>query len=262
MQIIPVLDLAGGIAVHARAGDRARYAPVESVLAPGRPGDAMALVQAYREERGRRGMLRGRSRRDPGGPVQRTFLRELADFETGFAGALLVDAGTSSAGGALEVLACGASQIVVGLETLRAFADLARMVEVVDPARTVFSLDLRLDVPVLHPAMQDAYGAVASPRRSPRRRSSMAFKHCWRSTWVASGPAAASISVCSRCCAAAFPASASWPAAGWSRVAISTACATSGATAPWWRAPCTPAASPAEIPPQAAARQSAARASR
>ena len=36
MQIIPVLDLASGVAVHAQAGDRARYQPVQSVLTPGR----------------------------------------------------------------------------------------------------------------------------------------------------------------------------------------------------------------------------------
>jgi HisA/HisF family protein len=163
MEIIPVLDLAAGIAVHARAADRAHFPPVESVLIPSRPGDAVALLHAYREVLGAHECYVADLDAIQGGPVQRTLIRELADFETGFAGALLVDAGTSTPGGALEVLACGASQVVVGLETLRAFADLARIVEAVGPARTVFSLDLRLDNPVLHPAMQDTHGATADP---------------------------------------------------------------------------------------------------
>ena len=82
-----------------------------------------------------------------GGAVQRGLIRQLAEFHTGFAGALLVDAGTSQPGGAFEVLSCGASEVVVGLETLQAFADLAAIVEVVGPSRVVFSLDLRLGQP-------------------------------------------------------------------------------------------------------------------
>ena len=163
MRIIPVLDIAGGVAVHARGGDRSRFAPVESALAPDHPGDAIALLRACREQLGAEECYVADLDAIAGGAVQRLLLRELANFETGFAGAMMVDAGTSTPGGALEVLACGASQIVVGLETLLIFADRSTIVGVVGPTRTVFSLDLRLDIPVLHPAMQDAHGAVASP---------------------------------------------------------------------------------------------------
>jgi phosphoribosylformimino-5-aminoimidazole carboxamide ribotide isomerase len=163
MQIIPVLDLAGGIAVHARGGDRDQYVPVESKLAPTRPGDAAALLHAYAEELGSEEFYLADLDAIAGGPVQRNAIRELADFETGFAGAVMVDAGTSTPGGALEVLACGASQVVVGLETLQAFADLGAIVAAVHATRVVFSLDLRLGNPVMHPAMQDAHGATADP---------------------------------------------------------------------------------------------------
>ena len=54
MQLIPVIDLAQGRAVHAKAGDRARYQPVHSVLTPGSDGDPLALVQAYRDVVGAR----------------------------------------------------------------------------------------------------------------------------------------------------------------------------------------------------------------
>jgi phosphoribosylformimino-5-aminoimidazole carboxamide ribotide isomerase len=159
MQIIPVLDLAGGVAVHAQAGDRSRYAPLTSDLVPDRTGDAVALLRAFHAVLGVHECYLADLDAIQGGALQRTLIRQLAEFHTGFAGALLVDAGTNRSGGALEVLSCGASEVVVGLETLQAFADLAAMVEVVGPSRLVFSLDLRLGNPVLHPAMQDAGGS-------------------------------------------------------------------------------------------------------
>jgi phosphoribosylformimino-5-aminoimidazole carboxamide ribotide isomerase len=158
MQIIPVLDLAGGMAVHAQAGDRSRYAPLESGLAPGRVGDPVALLRAFHATLGIHECYVADLDAIQGGAVQRTLLRELAEFHTGFAGALLVDAGTHLPEGALELLSCGASEVVVGLETLHAFADLATIVDAVGRTHVVFSLDLRLGNPILHPAMQDAQG--------------------------------------------------------------------------------------------------------
>ena len=49
MKLIPVLDLMGGQAVHARRGDRAQYRPIESPLCPGTAAPlplAHALLQA------------------------------------------------------------------------------------------------------------------------------------------------------------------------------------------------------------------------
>ncbi len=159
MQIIPVLDLAGGVAVRAQAGERTRYAPLSSDLVPEHPGDPVALLRAFHTTLGVHECYVADLDAIQGGALQRTLLRQLAEFHTGFAGALLVDAGTSRPGGALEVLSSGASEVVVGLETLHAFADLAAIVEVVGPSRVVFSLDLKLGNPILHPTMQDANGA-------------------------------------------------------------------------------------------------------
>jgi phosphoribosylformimino-5-aminoimidazole carboxamide ribotide isomerase len=163
MQIIPVLDVAGGIAVHAQAGDRSRYAPLESELTPGRIGDPVAVLRAFHANLGIHECYVADLDAIQGGAVQRSLIRELAEFHTGFSGALLVDAGTYLPEGALEVLSCGASEIVVGLETLRAFSDLEAIVRLVGPSRVVFSLDLRLGTPILHSALQDARGAAPDP---------------------------------------------------------------------------------------------------
>jgi phosphoribosylformimino-5-aminoimidazole carboxamide ribotide isomerase len=158
VQVIPVLDLAGGMAVHAQAGGRRDYAPLESGLVPGRVGDPAALLRAFHATLGIHECYVADLDAIQGGAVQRTLIRELAEFHTGFAGALLVDAGTHLPEGALEVLSCGAREVVVGLETLRAFADLVAIVAAVSSSRVVFSLDLRLGNPILHPALQDAQG--------------------------------------------------------------------------------------------------------
>jgi phosphoribosylformimino-5-aminoimidazole carboxamide ribotide isomerase len=159
MDVIPVLDLARGIAVRAQAGDRARYEPVISALVPETVGDPVALLRAYRRRLGATACYVADLDAIQGGAVQRARLGELARLETGFTGALLVDAGAHTPASTLEVLACGASEVVIGLETLRAFTDLAGIVRAIGAARLVFSLDLRLGRPILHPAMHDAAGA-------------------------------------------------------------------------------------------------------
>jgi phosphoribosylformimino-5-aminoimidazole carboxamide ribotide isomerase len=159
MDIIPVLDLARGVAVRAQAGDRSRYAPVVSALAPVAEGDPVAIMRAFRARLGASECYIADLDAIQGGAVQRAMLRELAQLETGFAGAILVDAGAHTPESTLEVLATGASEVVIGLETLRAFTDLREIVRIVGDARVAFSLDLRMGDPILHPAMHDAEGA-------------------------------------------------------------------------------------------------------
>jgi phosphoribosylformimino-5-aminoimidazole carboxamide ribotide isomerase len=163
MDIIPVLDLAGGVAVHARQGDRARYQPVESVLTASSVGDPVALLRACRGRLGATSCYIADLDAIEGGAVQRSLLGQLAELETGFAGAIMVDAGVWTPEGALEVLATGASEVVVGLETLRAMADLRRIVRQVGASRVVFSLDLRDGRPLRHPALEDGPDDPADP---------------------------------------------------------------------------------------------------
>jgi phosphoribosylformimino-5-aminoimidazole carboxamide ribotide isomerase len=163
MQIIPVLDITGGIAVHAQAGDRRHYAPLQSDLVPGQVGDAVATLRAFHTRLGTHTCYVADLDAIQGRAVQQTLLRELAGLHTKGAGAVLVDAGTRRAEDAVEILSCGASEIVVGLETLHSFSDLRNIVEVVGSSQVVFSLDLRRGTPVLHPAMRDLRGEGPDP---------------------------------------------------------------------------------------------------
>lgn len=142
-----MIDLARGAAVRARGGERARYRPLESVLIPGRRGDAVALAQAYREKLGARECYVADLDAIQGGDLQRGLLGALVPAAA--PGGLLVDAGTGRPEAALEVLDLGARSVVVGLETLRRFDDLERIVAAAGAHRVIFSLDLHLGRPML-----------------------------------------------------------------------------------------------------------------
>lgn len=135
--------------MQALAGDRSRYRPVESVLTPGLPGDALALVQAYRDVVGARECYVADLDAIEGGQLQGDRLGDLV--RAAAPGSLLVDAGTGDENAAGAVRALGAAGVVVGLETLRRLADLAAIVATLGPERVIFSLDLRLGRLVLSP---------------------------------------------------------------------------------------------------------------
>jgi phosphoribosylformimino-5-aminoimidazole carboxamide ribotide isomerase len=147
IEVMPVLDLAAGRAVHAIGGDRSRYAPVTSLLAPGAPGDAMALARAYREQVGARRCYVADLDAITGGVLQRDLLSRLAAAD-GFGRGLLVDAGIATAVD-LPRLDGLPVTVVVGLETLRAWDDVAELVAAAPSL--IFSLDLFEGQPLVRP---------------------------------------------------------------------------------------------------------------
>jgi phosphoribosylformimino-5-aminoimidazole carboxamide ribotide isomerase len=146
VRVIPVLDLRSGRAVLARGGARAAYAPVPSVLAPGRPaGDAVAVARAYRRRLGCEECYVADLDAIAGAPPQRALVRSL-----GAEGLrLLLDNGTADPGRASEAVADGVARVVVGLETLPAFDALRDIAAAVGRERIVFSLDLRDGTPLV-----------------------------------------------------------------------------------------------------------------
>lgn len=148
MQLIPVIDLLRGHAVHARGGARSKYRPVESVLLPGQRGDAVALGHAYRATLAATLCYVADLDAIQGWGPQHKLLNGLADPAKGFGKGLLVDAGVATVTAAREVLKHGATMVVVGLETMGNFSDLKRIVSAVGGERVLFSLDLMNGLPV------------------------------------------------------------------------------------------------------------------
>ena len=145
----------------ARPGGRPRTVRAGAIGAGTRAARRSAGPDPGLPRRPRRArVLRRRPGRDPGRRVQRVAPPGAGAARAGFAGALLVDAGTHQVGGALEVLACGASEVVVGLETSSRPSPTSTPSSAVS-ARLASSSASTCGwaSPILHPAMQDAAGA-------------------------------------------------------------------------------------------------------
>lgn len=148
MELIPVLDLMRGVAVHARGGARQNYRPVQSRLLAGSAGYPVALARAYRAKLGATSCYVADLDAIEGRPPQNDLIRALASPIVGFGPGLMVDGAVSSSATALGLIAEGASKVVVGLETLEGLADLKQIVKSVGGERVIFSLDLRDGKPI------------------------------------------------------------------------------------------------------------------
>lgn len=133
------------MAVRARGGRRAEYAPIESVAGASIPsGDATALARQYVERFGLTSLYVADLDAIDGREQQRVAIRAVAS--TG--ASLWIDAGIASVDAAERALGCGAARVIVGLETMPDFEMLASIEKAVGSGRVVFSLDLRNDQPI------------------------------------------------------------------------------------------------------------------
>jgi phosphoribosylformimino-5-aminoimidazole carboxamide ribotide isomerase len=137
MEIIPVLDLKAGQAVHAVKGDRQRYAPVQGVLGSGE--EPLALAAAYRDRLGCCACYVADLDAIAGGDGHPDLLAAIA----GLGLQLWVDAGTSSVAQAQTLLDLGAGRVIIGSETLASLQQLRQMAEALPPQQLVLSVDLK-----------------------------------------------------------------------------------------------------------------------
>ena len=155
MELIPVLDLQGGVVVRARLGRRQDYRPIETPLSPtSEPIDVM------------RGLLTIH-------PFAAAYVADLdaiaghGDHNAALAAlrrdcaiSLWVDNGTADPGAARRFLGTGMGRLVIGSETQR---DLGLVREFADDARVALSLDFRGDRFLGPPAL------LADPAQWPSR---------------------------------------------------------------------------------------------
>lgn len=154
MRLIPVLDLRGGQAVHASGGDRARYAPLVSRVAPGAaPGDAVAIAAAY-SALGAQSIYVADLDAIEGRAPQVSLVRACARSarEHGSA-SIWIDAGIYEAANVDPWLAIsGVDRIIAGSETVAAMDAVADIVRAAQPVPVAFSVDLRNGVPIARAA--------------------------------------------------------------------------------------------------------------
>jgi phosphoribosylformimino-5-aminoimidazole carboxamide ribotide isomerase len=136
VEIVPVIDLKGGIVVHARAGRREAYAPLRSQLLSG--CEPVAVARALLAACGGRRLYVADLDALGGADVDEAALAALAAV----AGELWVDAGAVTPARAAALARAGAARNVVGTESLDAGLELARLRSPALPA-PVLSVDLR-----------------------------------------------------------------------------------------------------------------------
>jgi phosphoribosylformimino-5-aminoimidazole carboxamide ribotide isomerase len=143
MQLIGVIDLMAGRAVHARGGIRERYAPVGTIGDTAIDGDPLALARTYVDRFGLSTLYAADLDAIGGGKPNGAVIRGLADVVP-----VWVDAGISSAESARRVIDLGAARAVVALETLTSFEALSAICATVGGEHVAFSLDLRVGEPL------------------------------------------------------------------------------------------------------------------
>ena len=128
MRVVPVLDLKGGVAVHAVRGERHAYRPVESVLSPS--ADPVALARAFRERLGLTACYVADLDAIAGSGDHGPVVRRIA----GIGLSVWLDAGVATGDAARRAVLCGARRVIVGTETLRDLGDLPVLSEAVREA--------------------------------------------------------------------------------------------------------------------------------
>ena len=136
MRVIPVIDLKGGVAVHAVRGDRERYRPLRSRLAAG--ADPLQLTRAVRARFGLDELYVADLDAIGGGPGNADVVAALARE-----GGALVDAGTADVAAVARLVALGVARVVVGTESLPDAEAFRRLRAELPDAPLVPSVDLR-----------------------------------------------------------------------------------------------------------------------
>ena len=132
MEIVPVIDLKGGIVVHARRGRRAEYAPLHSPLVEG--CDPVAVARALGAVCRTRRLYAADLDALGGAPVAEATLAAVAAVAEPW-----VDAGATTPARAEALRRAGVARNVVGTESLGPDASITPL----STPRPVLSIDLR-----------------------------------------------------------------------------------------------------------------------
>jgi phosphoribosylformimino-5-aminoimidazole carboxamide ribotide isomerase len=136
VRVIPVIDLKGGVAVHAVRGERERYRPLVSRIADG--GDPVELTRVVRERFGLDELYVADLDAIAGGPASPGVVAALAREAR-----VMADAGTAAAPAVARLLELGVARVVIGTESLPGAEAFRRLRRELPEAPLVLSLDLR-----------------------------------------------------------------------------------------------------------------------
>jgi phosphoribosylformimino-5-aminoimidazole carboxamide ribotide isomerase len=142
-RVIPVIDVLGQRAVHAKGGYRDEYCSVRSILRC--DSEPIALATAIRDTFGLHELYLADLDAISGATPATKLYADLAELGL----STWVDAGLRDGENVSVLLEAQVSRIVVGLETVRGPDGLHEILEGCGPERVAFSLDLREGRPII-----------------------------------------------------------------------------------------------------------------
>jgi phosphoribosylformimino-5-aminoimidazole carboxamide ribotide isomerase len=160
MQVIPVIDLMGGVVVRGIAGRRAEYRPIVSQLTDST--DPVDLARAFHDRLGLTDLYLADLDAIGGAPPAFSAYASIRALGC----RLSVDAGVRELSQAQRLAGSGINRIIIGLETIAGPAELGRMVSALGSERIVFSLDLREGQPLGEVSAWETADAEAIARRA------------------------------------------------------------------------------------------------
>jgi len=138
LKVIPVLDMLGGVAVHAVAGKRDQYRPLKSCICNG--SDPLEVSSTFKSRYGFKELyvadLDAILGKEPSLPLVQQ-IKNKANLH------LMVDSGMRSIDQALRLLGAGASEVIIGTETLPNLSLIEEIVEAVGKNRIAISVDMK-----------------------------------------------------------------------------------------------------------------------
>ena len=137
MNIIPVIDLLNGVVVRGVAGQREKYRPICSLLAPS--PDPSVIMNAMRQTFGLQQFYIADLDAIQHQRLNRCTIAELSEPDV----SLMVDRGVRSEADVEELLDLGVDRVVVALETLAGLHSAAQLLTRFGSEQLVVSLDLQ-----------------------------------------------------------------------------------------------------------------------
>jgi phosphoribosylformimino-5-aminoimidazole carboxamide ribotide isomerase len=137
VEVVPVIDILDGVAVHAVKGRRKDYKPLKSVLS--QSADPLDVAVAF-QKLGFNELYVADLNAITGNYDNFSVVKLIAEA-TGLQ--LMVDAGVSDIRTAKEMLHHGASKVIVGTETLTSIGFVEEAIRSLGPQRVIVSLDMK-----------------------------------------------------------------------------------------------------------------------
>ncbi|MCP8307129.1 MAG: HisA/HisF family protein [archaeon] len=138
MRVIPVIDIMGGVAVHARGGERDEYKPIKSQLCE--TSNPIDLALTFESNFGFRELYIADLDSIMGRGDNMNMLRRIYESSSM---RIMMDSGINDVKKARDILQAGVEKVIVGTETLTSFEVLKSILKFAGYEHVIVSIDIK-----------------------------------------------------------------------------------------------------------------------